>query len=141
MTLFRTLLVPVDLSDRNRPAVDMAGRLAAPSEGTVHILHVIETAPGFSVEEEPDFYGRLEKRASEHLEALSAPLRDKGVRVEAEVIYGSRAKTIIEEAGRIGADLLVMQSHRIDGERRGEGLGTLSHQVSLFAPCPVLLVR
>ena len=139
--MFRTIVVPVDLTDRNRPAVEMAAKLATPSRGTIHLLHVIETIPGFSVEEEPEFYGRLEKRASQHLEALSAPLRDSGIRVEADVIYGPRAKTILDETRKIGADLLVIQSHRIDGERRGEGLGTLSHQVGLFAPCPVLLVR
>jgi nucleotide-binding universal stress UspA family protein len=139
--LFRTIVVPVDLTDRNGPAVEMASKLSTPSEGAIHLLHVIETIPGFSVEEEPEFYGRLEKRASQHLEALSAPLRARGFRVQADVIYGPRAKTILAETVRIGADLLVIQSHRIDGEKRGEGLGTLSHQVGLFASCPVLLVR
>jgi len=139
--VFRTIVVPVDLTDRNRPAVEMAAKLSTPSEGTIHLLHVIETIPGFSVDEEPEFYGRLEKRASQHLKSLAAPLRERGVQVEADVIYGSRAKTILDETKRIGADLVVIQSHRIDGERRGEGLGTLSHQVGLFAPCPVLLVK
>ena len=139
--MFRTIVVPVDLTDRNSPALEMAAKLSAPSQGTVHILHVIETIPGFSVEEEPEFYSRLEKSAARHLEALSAPLLERGIDVKADVIYGPRAKTILEETRKMGADLLVIQSHRIDGERRGEGLGTLSHQVGLFAPCPVLLVR
>jgi nucleotide-binding universal stress UspA family protein len=139
--MFLNIVVPVDLTDRNRPAVSMAAKLSTPSQGTIHLLHVIETIPGFSLEEEPEFYGRLEKRAAEHLQALSEPLRERGIRLEADVIYGPRAKTIVDEARRIGADLLVMQSHRIDPERGGDGLGTLSHQVGLFAPCPVLLVR
>jgi nucleotide-binding universal stress UspA family protein len=139
--MFLNIVVPVDLTDRNRPAVAMAAKLSTPSQGTIHLLHVIETIPGFSLEEESEFYGRLEKRASEHLQALSEPLRERGIRLEADVIYGPRAKTIVDEARRIGADLLVMQSHRIDPERGGDGLGTLSHQVGLFAPCPVLLVR
>lgn len=139
--MFRTIVVPVDLTDRNRPAVEMAARLAAPSEGKIHLLHVIETIPGFSVEEEPDFYGRLEKGASQHLESLSTPLRQRGIHVESDVVYGPRAKTILEETRKLGADLVVIQTHRIDGDRRGEGLGTLSHQIGLFAPCPVLLVR
>ena len=139
--MFRTIVVPVDLTDRNGPAVEMAAKLSTPAEGTIHLLHVIETIPGFSVEEEPEFYGRLEKRASQHLEALSAPLRGRGFRVESDVIYGPRARTILAETVRMGTELLVIQSHRIDGEQRGEGLGTLSHQVALFAPCPVLLVR
>lgn len=139
--MFRTIVIPVDLTDRNRTAVAMAAKLSTPSEGTIHLLHVIETIPGFSVEDEPEFYGRLEKRATEHLESLSAPLSERGIRFEADVIHGPRAKTILEEVLRLGADLLVMQSHRIDPERQGEGLGTLSHQIGLFAPCPVLLVR
>jgi nucleotide-binding universal stress UspA family protein len=132
-------MVPVDLTNRNRPAVEMAARLATAGEAKIHLLHVIETLPGFSLEEEQDFYGRLQNAAAEHLEALAAPLREKGIRVEADVIYGTRARTIVEEAAKLGADLLVMQSHRIDEERRE--FGTLSHQVALFAPCPVLLVR
>jgi nucleotide-binding universal stress UspA family protein len=139
--VFRTIVIPVDLTDRNRPAVDMAVKLSAPSQGKIHLLHVIETIPGVSVEDEAEFYARLEKRATEHLDSLSAPLRERSIRFEADVIYGPRAKSILEETERLGADLLVIQSHRIDGERRGEGLGTLSHQVGLFAPCPVLLVR
>jgi nucleotide-binding universal stress UspA family protein len=140
--MFRTIVVPVDMTNRNRPAVDMAARLAASAEGRVHLVHVIETIPGFAIEEEPDFYGRLERKAAQHLEALSAPLREKGVRVECGVFYGPRARTILDEAGKLGADLLVIQSHRLDGEHgRAEGLGTLSHQIGLFAPCPVLLVR
>ncbi len=137
--MFRTILVPVDLTDRNRPAVEMSVKLSAP-QGKIHLLHVIETIPGLSVEDEPEFYGRLAKRAAEHLDSLSAPLRDKANDFEADVIYGPRAKSILDEAERIGADLVVIQSHRVGGERR-EGLGTLSHQVGLFAQCPVLLVR
>jgi nucleotide-binding universal stress UspA family protein len=137
--MFRTIVVPVDLTDRNRPAVDMAAKLVASSEGKIHLLHVIETLPGFSLEEEQDFYGRLQKAASEHLEALAAPLRATGRRVEADVIYGTRARTIVEEAAKLNADLVVIQSHRVGGERRE--FGTLSHQVALFATCPVLLVR
>ena len=137
--MFRTILVPVDLTDRNRPAVEMAVKLSAP-QGRIHLLHVIETIPGISVEDEPEFYGRLAKRAAEHLASLSAPLRDKASDFEADLIYGPRAKTILDEAERVGADLVVIQSHRVGGERR-EGLGTLSHQVGLFAHCPVLLVR
>jgi nucleotide-binding universal stress UspA family protein len=117
----------------------MAVKLSA-RQGKIHLLHVIETIPGLSVEDEPEFYGRLEKRAAEHLASLSAPLRDKASDFEADVIYGPRAKGILDEAERIGADLVVIQSHRVGGER-GHGLGTLSHQVGLFAPCPVLLVR
>ena len=40
-------------------------------------------------------------------------------------------------------DLVVMRSHVIDPEEAEsrEQVGTVSHQVALFAPCSVLVVR
>jgi nucleotide-binding universal stress UspA family protein len=139
--LFQTIVVPADLTDRNRGAVEMASRLASPSGGKVYLLHVIETIPGFTVEEESDFYRRLERAASKHLNELAKPLREKKIEYEADVVYGTRAWTIVEEAAKLDADLIVIQSHRIEAESRPEGLGTLSYQVGIFAKCPVLLVK
>jgi nucleotide-binding universal stress UspA family protein len=46
-------------------------------------------------------------------------------------------------AGEQPADLVVMRSHVIDPDEADsqERLGTVSHQVALFAPCSVLVVR
>jgi nucleotide-binding universal stress UspA family protein len=138
---FEIIVVPADLTERNLAAVEMASRLASPSGGKVFLLHVIETIPGFTVEEESEFYRRLEKAASKHLNELAKPLRDKKIEYEADVVYGTRARTIVEEAARLDAELIVIQSHRIDAEGRREGFGTLSYQVGIFANCPVLLVK
>jgi hypothetical protein len=37
--MFESIVVPVDLTERNRGAVDMASRLVAP-EGSVRLFHV-----------------------------------------------------------------------------------------------------
>jgi nucleotide-binding universal stress UspA family protein len=139
--LFETIVVPADLTDRNVGAVTMALRLAGSSGGKVFLLHVIETIPGFTVEEESDFYQRLERAAAKHLNELARPLRDGKIEYEADVVYGTRARTIVEEAARLHADLIVIQSHRIEADGREEGLGTLSYQVGILARCPVLLVK
>lgn len=139
--MFRVILVPADLTKKNREAVEMAARLVNTQGGTVHLLHVIETIPGFTVEEEKGFYQRLEQAATAHLSALARPLEESGRRWEADVVYGPRAKTILDEAARLGADLIVIRSHRVAPDRREESFGTLSHQVGIFARCPVLLVK
>jgi nucleotide-binding universal stress UspA family protein len=136
--VFERILVPADLTDRNRPAVEMASKLLRPT-GTMHLLHVIEMIPGFTLEEEADFYSRLETAASRHLQSIAAPLQARGLSVEAEVSYGPRARTILDEAAKIGADLIVIQSHRVAAG--GEGFSTLSYQIGILAPCPVLLVK
>ena len=85
-------------------AVAMASRLVSPDGGRVHLLHVIETIPGFSLGEERDFYEKLEKAATKHLRELSKPLAAAGVGFDAEVVYGPRAKSILDEATRLEAD-------------------------------------
>jgi nucleotide-binding universal stress UspA family protein len=139
--MFRVVLVPADLTDRNRQAVGMAAKLVDAEEGAIHLLHVIETIPGFTIEEEKGFYDRLERAARGYLAELARPLEALKLRFEAEVVYGPRAKTIVEEAARLGADLIVIQSHRVDPGRREESFGTLSYQVGIFARCPVLLMK
>jgi len=139
--MYERIIVPADLTERNREAVEVAGRMVAEKSGTVYLLHVIETIPGFAIEEERDFYAKLEKTATDHLEKLGEVLGDRGIRWRAEVAYGPRAKTILEEARKLDADLIVIQSHRLDTDHPPEGWGTLSFQVGILSDRPVLLVK
>ncbi|GMR21980.1 MAG: universal stress protein [Acidobacteriota bacterium] len=138
--MFERIVVPADLTERNREAVAMASRMAAPN-GSICLLHVIETIPGVSVDEEREFYEKLEQKASAFLAELGTVLTEKRVEWTAEVVYGSRARTILDEARKLGADLIVIRSHRIDRESSAQGFGTLSYQVGILAECPVLLVK
>ena len=144
--MFARIVVPADLTDRNREAVAMASRVAAP-DGTICLLHVIETIPGVAVDEEKEFYEKLEKKASVFLGELGDTLSAQNIRWSAEVVYGSRAQTILDEAKKLDADLIVIRSHRIDRESAGQsgqsgmGFGTLSYQVGILAECSVLLVK
>lgn len=138
--MFERIVVPADLTERNREAVAMASRLVAPG-GSICLLHVIETIPGLSVDEERDFYDKLEQKASAFLAELGTALEERGVEWAAEVVYGSRARTILDEARKLDADLIVIRSHRIGGEGSAQGFGTLSYQIGILAECPVLLVK
>lgn len=142
--MFERIVVPADLTEKNREAVEMASRVAAP-DGKVCLLHVIETIPGVSVDEEKEFYGKLEQKASAFLEKLGSELSAKKISWTAEVVYGSRARAILDEANKLEADLIVIRSHRVDTEpssrQSQHGFGTLSYQIGIFAECPVLLVK
>jgi len=139
--MYRKILVPVDLSEKNLRAVDIAARLAEPGEGSVQLIHVIEMIPGFTYEQERDFYSQLERRAREHLSALGDRLEGRGIRWQAEVAYGSRAPEILRLASDIEADLLVVSSHRVTSEKTGQSWGTLSYHLAILASCTVLLVK
>jgi nucleotide-binding universal stress UspA family protein len=139
--MFMNILVPVDLSDTHQRAIEIAGRLAHASDGQVTLLHVVEVIPGLWVDEERDFYDRIEAAAMDHLTRLGRQLEETPVPRREEVIFGSRAEEIVRYTMEVGIDLIVLTSHRIDLKNPGAGWGTLSYKISVLSQCPVLLVK
>lgn len=138
-SLFRRILVPVDLTPKNEAAVEMARGLALASGGQVTLLHVIETLD-LPFDELEDFYLKLEEEAGRSLASLGRRLEEAGVSVRQHVTYGKRAAEIVAYAEEIGADLVLLSSHRLDLETP-ERWATISYQVAILAQCPVLLVK
>jgi universal stress protein A len=137
--LFDKVLVPVDLTPKNRAAIEIAVGLCAPS-GKVTLLHVIETLD-LPWEEVEEFYLGLEERAREGLDAMAEPLRDASLAHDQVVLYGRRAEEVVTYASDQGYGLIVLSSHRLDPENPGAGWATLSYKVAIMAQCPVLLVK
>lgn len=138
---FRNLLVPVDFSESNQNAIEAAVRLAKKDDGTLTLLHVIETLAAFTFEEERDFYERLERRARSSMEELAEPIDLPPDRVGLEIVYGRRAVEVVSYAEREGTDLIVLSSHRVDPENPADNWATLSYSIAVLAQCPVLLVK
>lgn len=138
--MFRKILVPLGLAERDARAVEVARDLASESGGAVTLLHVIEPVD-LPFEEMKEFYDRLEEKSIRVLEERVTPLREAGVEHSARVEYGDRASTIVGHAEKSGSDVIVMTSHRIDPENPGRGWTTLSYKVAILAQCPVLLVK
>lgn len=149
--MFQHILVPVDFTEKNRRALDIAINLARVGQGTVSVLHVIELIFDTPVEESTAFYSKLEKQAAQKMKALLAPYtatshataqtRETGVKLEQKIIYGSRVQAITHFAQEQAIDLIVMNSHKIDLNEPTHGWGTISYKVSVLADCPVLLVK
>jgi nucleotide-binding universal stress UspA family protein len=138
---FQHIVLPVDFSPANRAALETGFELAAQNHARVTLLHVIET---LDVEEEADvreLYEQLERRARRELEPLRQRFADAGLNVHAAVVLGKRTRQIVEFAAEHGVDLIVMSSHPIDAVDPVKSLGTISYQVSIAAPCSVLLVK
>jgi len=139
--MFPRILLPLDLTDKHRTAIDTAAELARRDNGEITLLHVIETIPGLDGAEEKSFYDRLERKAAAHLNQLAAPLTSAKLRWHARTTLGHRASEIARFAGENHADLIVVTAPRFDPANPGESWGSLSYKVSLLSPCPVLLVR
>lgn len=141
---FRHLLVPVDFSDVGAAAVDTAVELAMLHRAELTLLHVIETIgdePDESDSEIDDFYRQLESDARTKLAEIVARVEPQGVSIKHEILFGRRVREIVQYSMNRSVDMIVLSSHKLDLDRPQEGMASLSHQVSILAQCPVLLVK
>ncbi len=139
--MFQKILLPVDLSDRHQQALDVAVELAGRSGGEIILLHVIEMIAGLSLEEDKAFYGRLERDARAHLNRLGQHLQERKVPWRAEVRDGKRTQETVQFAADTGVNLIVLTAPRFNPAVLSTGWASMSHQVGVLSPCPVLLVK
>lgn len=139
--MFKQILVPVDFSDRNKRALDIALNLAQTSGGTIHLLHVIKLLAGDHDDEFSGFYKKLEVQAKKRMNGLLATFADHESHIQSHLILGHRVREILLFAEENEVDLIVMNSHKIDPENPDEGWGTISQKVGILAQCPIMLVK
>jgi nucleotide-binding universal stress UspA family protein len=136
--MFRRILVPTDLTDESRQALDLALALASPAGAHVTLLHVIERIPNLDDRELRSFYDQLEHDGRSRLHDLSASAHQPGnVEIEHLVLFGRRAEEIVRTAEDSNCDLVILQ-HASDQRPL---LGSISYKVSVLAPCSVLLLK
>ena len=138
--MYDTILIPVDLSSANEAVFATARELGDPDRTDITLLHVIETLQDDEPGEMDDFYEELREEADEKMTAWAAEIAEDGFEVEATVTYGERGPEITRVADEEDVDLIVQRSHTVTRDDE-TNVGTVSHQVAIFAPCSVLLVR
>ena len=139
--MFRRILVPMDLSDRNAGPLKLALALARKGPATVTLVHAVQYVPGLTAGEMRPFYDRLVKTSRRRLERAARPFAAKGIVVRTQVSVGEPASEIVRAAAAARSDLIVMGSHRVNPKRRGMGWGTTSYKVGILCRCPILLVK
>ena len=144
MADIRRILCPVDFSEASQHALDHAVMIAGWYHARITALHVRH--PAFLVEppilfadfaEAPDGLQEVEARLHHWL----APVRGAGITCDVMAVDASNAAArIVEVAGRIDADLIVLGTHGRSGFERLL-LGSVSEQCATHAHCPVTVVR
>ncbi len=72
----------------------------------------------------------------DHLQQVQAGVK----KVESTLERGDAAQAILEQAKKLGVDLIVLGSRGL-GNVEGVLLGSVSHKVGQMAPCPCATVR
>lgn len=120
--MIRSILVPLDGSRYGERALPLARELGLRFGATLHLVHVHADLAFASALESLTFLGpALESTSSAeemaYLEALADRLTRDGLRVETEVLVGSRDEAL-EEYAQEHADLIVVCTHGHDGLSR-----------------------
>jgi len=136
-----SILIPVDLSRTNEHVLETARKLGTPSQTHLRLLHVIETLQDDEPGEMDDFYEELREDAEAKMEEWAAEVADHGFEVQSTIVYGERGPKVTQVAEEENIDLIVMRSHTVSRDDAESSVGTVSHQVAVFAPCSVYLVR
>ncbi len=140
----KNILIPIDLSSVTNSTVEVAAHFAQGFGAKIWLVHV--AAP------DPDFVGfgtgpryvrdqRADELKKEHaqIQSIAEGLRSKGISAEALLVQGPTSATIIDEAGRLEADLIVMGSHG-HGAIYKAFVGSVSQQVLGDSTVPVLII-
>ena len=141
--MYKNILLPVDLNhesswQKSLPvALGLCGSFSAK-------LHVMTVVPDFGSAYVAGFFpADFEQKALDQTQAALAKFVDgnvpDGVEIQRIVANGTVYEEVLSKAGEIGADLIVMASHR--PELQDYLLGPNAARVVRHAPISVMVVR
>jgi nucleotide-binding universal stress UspA family protein len=145
-----SVLIAVDGSEHSSAALSLVAGIPWPAGSSMHILAVVlerwllselgsegqsalaETLEAIRLEDRDEA-----KRLAEHHSDL---LKAQGLIVEAEVREGRPSEVILERAGTLDADLLVIGAKGLSAPEEFR-LGSTAHKLAHYAECSVLVAR
>ncbi len=136
--MFKTILVPIDLShsDSSQAIIDTALN-NGDADTKVILLNVVEEIPRWAAIELPaDIQHKSLQNSQDEMEAIA---RVATANTEVIIRVGHPYQTILSEAEKSNADLIVIASHKPG--LQDYLLGSTAAKVVRHAKCSVLVVR
>lgn len=139
----KRILIPLDGSKVAEAALPTARSLARAFGAEVFLLRIIAAAADLhpTADGQLDFgHDDTRARSRAYLDTIAATFAHEGIRVETLVVGGDAASIILEVAGDVDADLVVMSTHGRSGLERAV-IGSVTDHVIRFSAAPVLVAR
>jgi nucleotide-binding universal stress UspA family protein len=138
------ILIAVDFSEVSRKALDAVRVMPRAEDTKVFVIHVAEPDPEFvgwdtGPEVIRDQIAAEFHRESQQVELMAEDLRKSGIDAVGLVIQGPTVATILDEAQRRNASLVVVGSHG-HGAAYDLTVGSISSGVIRKSNVPVLVV-
>lgn len=141
------ILVATDFSAASGAALDFAKTLAVRFGASLHLLHVLEDpyvtgafAADVYAPPPPGLRESWLHSAETTMATLMTEADKTAFNATTEVVFGPIARTIVELAAQMGADLIVMGTHGRTGVRALIA-GSVTERVVRSSSVPVLSVR
>jgi len=136
--LYQSILIPIDLAHPETAPVmfEKAKALLLP-EGRLTVVHAIPDIPAYVTLEMPDGFLPITMRKTE--DALRGIVEQAGVNADIRILTGQPPRAILDTAGEVGADLVIVASHRPG--LSDYLLGSTAARVVRHATCSVLVIR
>lgn len=138
------ILVGIDLSDCTDTIVKKTLEFSKVLAAKVWLLHVAEPEPdfvGYDVGPQSERDVLAEKFHLEHTEiqAIANNLRTEGLDATALLVRGATVDTILNEAAKLEADIIIVGSHG-RGALQRLLVGSVSEGILQHAKCPILII-
>jgi nucleotide-binding universal stress UspA family protein len=140
--MYDAILVPTDGSETAERALDTAANLARTHDSALHVVSVVDLAahPDASMADTGPAYEALEEAGQRSLDRAVDRMEEAGVgTVEASLLSGEPASSIVASADERDVDLVVMGTHGRSGIGRLL-LGSVTERVLRETTVPVLVV-
>jgi universal stress protein F len=144
--MYSIILVPIDIDETSliQSVIPHVQTQSVINTTQVHFLTVIPSLPyysalGMAFSAEMPRVKDLQKDVLLKLDDIVKQFKLPNFKIKTHVIVGTPKDKILEFAGVIGADLIIISSHRPDISTYL--LGSNASAVVRYAKCPVLVVR
>ena len=141
----KNILAPIDFSDITDEVIDIAGRFAMAFSAKLWIIHVAAPDPefvGYDIGPQHEREWRADVLREEHKtiqEKVQELERNGTEEVQGLLVQGPTQMTILQEAEKVNADLIIVGSH-------GHGavfkllMGSVCEELIKKASCPILVI-
>lgn len=135
---YNSIILPIDIAHPELADSMFEKAKALLNEGgTVHAVYAMPDVPGFVNSELPGDYVKAAGAKAEA--ALKEIVANSGVTVTTEILSGQAPRAILAVAEKVGADLIVVASHRPG--LSDYLLGSTAARIVRHAQCSVLVIR
>ncbi|MGD1715551.1 universal stress protein [Dapis sp. BLCC M172] len=140
----KNIVVAIDFSQITPTIISQAETLAQAFKSKLWLIHITEPEPdfvGFKTGPQPkrDHWAEQFRKEHKQIQDLAEELRQKGLDTVALLTQGSTVETILAEAKKLTADLIVVGSHGRSGIDK-LFMGSVSEGILKDSPYPVLVI-